>query len=316
MNNQSFFSLLKKTYQAWSEDKATRLAASLSYYTVFALAPLLLILTAAAGLLLGQESVQEQIVAQFQDTLGKQGAAFIVNSLKAQNSPDQNIMATIFGFATLLLGALGIFGQLKISFDEIWHIEVPNKGFLYMLEHNLLSFFMLILIGLLLIVFLILSTLISFIGSYSQNLIPIPAFLLQIANVLLSIAVITVLFTTMFKLFPDKKVEWRDAFIGGLITAVLFTIGKFIIGFYLGHTAVVSQYGAAGSLIVILLWIYYSSQILFFGAEFTKVYAHCCGSLSKVKNQYNQVEMPAKVAGAFMAGFIKGLFKNKSNKPT
>ena len=280
MKPKETFSLLKATAFEWLDDQAPTLGAALAYYTVFSLAPLLIISIALAGLVFGAEAAQGQIFDQLRGLLGDaSGKAMqeIVQSASAE--PKTGVVATVIGFVTLLFGASGVFGQLQASLNIIWGVQPkPGRGILGIIRDRSLSFGFILVVGFLLLVSLLLTAGIAFVGKQFGAMVPGMEALIQILNSILSLAVITLLFGMMFKILPDANIAWRDVWIGAFITALLFTLGKFALGFYLGRSGVGSSYGAAGSLIVLLLWVYYSSQIVFFGAEFTQVYANRFGS--------------------------------------
>lgn len=275
--------LLKLSYQGWKEDKASRLAAALAYYTIFSLAPLLVIIIAITGLFWQREAVQSLVMAQMEGLVGAEGRTFISDLLTSASRPATGITATIVGIITLLFGALGAFNELHNALNTIWEVkEEETKGFLESIKkvvfNRFLSFSMILGIGFLLLVSLVISAGLSAVNETIGNAIPVSEILLQIVNLIVSIGVITVLFALIFKFLPDAEIAWRDVWLGAFVTALLFSLGKFLIGLYLGNSAVASSFGAAGSLVVLLLWIYYSAQILFFGAEFTQVYANNYGS--------------------------------------
>jgi len=280
MKPKETFSLLKATAFEWLDDQAPTLGAALAYYTVFSLAPLLIISIALAGLVFGAEAAQGQIFDQLRGLLGDaSGKAMqeIVQSASAE--PKTGVVATVIGFVTLLFGASGVFGQLQASLNIIWGVQPkPGRGILGIIRDRSLSFGFILVVGFLLLVSLLLTAGIAFVGKQFGAMVPGMEALIQILNSILSLAVITLLFGMMFKILPDANIAWRDVWIGAFITALLFTLGKFALGFYLGRSGVGSSYGAAGSLIVLLLWVYYSSQVVFFGAEFTQVYANRFGS--------------------------------------
>jgi membrane protein len=275
--------LLKLTYQDWKNDKASRLSAALAYYTIFSLAPMLLIIIALTGLFWSRDVVQEQVLSQIEGLVGAEGRTFIADLLTSASNPARGIFATIVGIITLLWGALGVFNELHNALNTIWEVkEEETQGFVEAIKKvifgRLLSFSMLLGIGFLLLVSLVISAGLSAVQETVGNAIPVSEVLLQILNLVISIAVITVLFALIFKFLPDAEIAWRDVWLGAFVTSVLFSIGKFLIGLYLGNSSVGSSFGAAGSLVVLLLWIYYSAQILLFGAEFTQVYANKYGS--------------------------------------
>jgi len=275
--------ILKLSYQDWKEDKASRLSAALAYYTIFSLAPLLIIVIAVTGLFWQHQAVQEQVMGQIQGLVGAQGAQFVSNLLTSASNPARGITATIIGIITLVFGALGVFNELHNSLNTIWNVkEEETKGFFQSVKKiildRLLSFTMVLGIGFLLLVSLVISAGLSAAQTTIGNAIPLSEVVLQIINLVISIGVITVLFALIYKFLPDAEIAWRDVWLGALVTAVFFSLGKFLIGLYLGNSAVASSFGAAGSLVLLLVWIYYSAQILFFGAEFTQVYANNYGS--------------------------------------
>jgi membrane protein len=273
-------SLLKQTASEWMEDDAPTLGAALAYYTVFSLAPLMTIAIAIAGLFFGKEAAQGQIFDELRVLLGEEGGKAVeemVQSARAQ--PTAGLVATIISVIVLLFGASGVFGQLQASLNTIWGVKPkPGRGVLAMIQDRLLSFGFTLVVGFLLLVSLLLTAGIALVADWVGGLMPGSETLAQLLNVVFSLAMITLLFAMIFKFLPDAKIAWRDVWIGAFLTALLFTIGKFALGLYLGKSGVASSYGAAGSLIVLLLWVYYSSQILFFGAEFTQVYANRFGS--------------------------------------
>ena len=273
-------SLLKQTASEWMEDDAPSLGAALAYYTVFSLAPLMTIAIAIAGFFFGKEAAQGQIFDELRVLLGEEGGKAVeemVQSASAQ--PTAGLIATIISVVMLLFGASGVFGQLQASLNAMWGVKPkPGRGVLGLIKDRLLSFGFTLVVGFLLLVSLLLTAGIALMAGWIEGLMPGSETLAQILNIVLSLAIITLLFAMIFKFLPDAKIAWRDVWIGAFLTALLFTIGKFALGIYLGKSGVASSYGAAGSLIVLLLWVYYSSQILFFGAEFTQVYANRFGS--------------------------------------
>ena len=292
--------LLKRTYQGWKEDKASRLAAALAYYTIFSLAPLLIIVIAVTGLFWDEGAVQQQVMNQVSGLVGAQGAEFVSELLTSASNPARGIIATILGVITLIFGALGAFNELHNALNSIWDVkEEETKGFVEAIKKvifaRLLSFSMILGIGFLLLVSLVISAGLSAVQETIGNAIPEREIILQIVNLIISIGVITVLFALIFKFLPDAEIAWRDVWLGAFFTALLFSLGKFLIGLYLGNSAVGSSFGAAGSLVLLLVWIYYSAQILFFGAEFTQVYANTFGSKIVPEGEEAQIrEQPQK----------------------
>jgi membrane protein len=273
--------LLKETWTEWQEDKASRLAAALAYYTAFSIAPLLVIAIAIAALVYGEEAAKGQIATQLGALVGKEAAQAIESLVESSyRQSGEGIIATLISIGLLFFGASNIFTQLQDSLNTIWEVAPkPGRGIKGIIKDRILSFGMVLGIGFLLLVSLILSAVLAALGNYLGGMMPGLQFLWSILNFLLSFGVISLLFALMFKFLPDVKITWGDVSIGAVITALLFTIGKSLISLYLGNSGVESTYGAAGSLVVLLLWVNFSAQILFFGAEFTQVYANKYGSL-------------------------------------
>jgi membrane protein len=280
MSLKETIDVLKQTFSEWMEDQAPTLGAALAYYTVFSLAPLLIISISIAGLVFGKEAAQGQIFDQLRGLLGDEsGRAMEVMVQNASAEPATGLVATLLGFVTLLFGASGVFAQLQMSLNMIWGVQPKSgRGILGIIQDRILSFGFILVVGFLLLVSLLLTAAIAFVGHRFGEMVPGMEALAQILNSIFSLAVIALLFAMIFKFLPDAKIAWRDVWIGAFITAALFTLGKFALGLYLGRSGVASSYGAAGSLIVLLLWVFYSSQIVFFGAEFTQVYANRFGS--------------------------------------
>lgn len=271
--------LVRETIKEWNEDKVPLYAAALAYYTVFSLAPLLLIAIAIAGAVFGEEAARGQLDSQIQGLVGQEGAAAIQTMIQnTQRNESGGIIASVVGIATLLFGASGVFGQLQEALNAIWEVKPqPGRGWKSFLQSRFLSFAMVVVIGFLLLVSLVLSAVLVGIGNFLGDRLPGFAALGQSINFLISFAVITLLFASIYKFLPDVKVPWKNLWVGSAVTALLFNIGKYLIGLYLGNSGVGSTYGAAGSLVVILIWIFYSAQILLIGAEFTQVYSRYRG---------------------------------------
>ncbi|CAD5982394.1 UPF0761 membrane protein [Planktothrix tepida] len=273
--------LLKETYQEWSQDNASQLAAALAYYTVFSLAPLLVIVVAIAGFFLGEEAARGELVGQIQGLVGKDGATVIQTALENTNRPGEGngIFASLVSLGFLIFGASGVFVQLQDSLNTIWNITAkPTNAVGSFVRKRALSFAAVISIGFLLLVSLTVSAVLTGLSHYASELLPGADSLWQLLNLIVSFAVTTLLFALIFKYLPDVLITWNDVLIGAMITALFFTLGKSLIGMYLGSSSFSSTYGAAGSLVIFLTWIYYSVQILFFGAEFTQVYTRHYGS--------------------------------------
>ncbi len=284
MSLKQIWRLLKETFVKWQKDKASRLAASLSYYTIFSLAPLLIIAIAIAGFFFGETAARGEIIGQIQGLVGKDGAEAIqamIQNASRPNSSDGTI-ASVISIFILIFGASGMFVELQDALNTIWDIEQgPDLGIIDFIRKRFLTFAMILGIGFLLLVSLVLSAVLAGISSLTSSLFPGFDFLSQLVNFVVSFGVITLLFAMIYKYLPDVKITWGDVRIGAIITALLFVIGKYLIGLYLGNNTFSSTYGAAGSIIIILVWTNYSAQILFFGAEFTQVYARKYGSQIK-----------------------------------
>jgi membrane protein len=279
MNPKSTFGLLKEIFNEWQEDGALQLGAALSYYTIFSLAPMLLVVIGVAGLVYGREAVQGQLVGQLRGLVGEQGGEAIQTMVANAGRHGSGVLATVIGLVTTLFGATGLFVELQDSLNRIWGVKAkPGQGLKGFLMNRVISFGMILGIGFLLLVSLVLSAAVAALGTWANGLMPSAEILVQILTFVLSFALVTLLFAMIYKVLPDVKLAWRDVWIGAAVTALLFTLGKFLIGLYLGRSSVASAYGAAGSVVVLLLWVYYSSQILFLGAEFTQVYASHHGS--------------------------------------
>jgi membrane protein len=271
--------LFGEAFTGWREHKASKMAAALAYYTVFSLAPILVIAIAVAGLVFGQEAAEGQIVGQISGLIGQTSAEALEAMIAAARKPSTGITATVLGIATLIFGATGVFGELQDSLNTVWGVKPkPGRGLLRMLKSRFVSFTMVLGVGFLLLVSLVVSAAIAAIGTWVSGLLPLPEVALQIVNLAVAIGVVTILFAMIFRFLPDVEIRWRDVWVGAIFTAILFGIGKLAIGLYLGKSSLGSSYGAAGALAVILVWVYYSAQILFFGAELTRSWAYQHGS--------------------------------------
>jgi membrane protein len=270
--------LAVEPFKEWREDKASRLAAALSYYTILSLPPLLIISLAIAGRFYSRQVAQDQLLSQAQALVGQTASQAIDQILQNASDPTLSSIAAIVSFALLLFGASGVFSELQESMNAIWEVESkPGRGLMGTIKDRFFSFVLVLGVGFLFLVFLVLS---SILPGLNETMSGIGSGLLSAARILnfvISLGVITVLFALIFKFVPDVEISWSDVWLGAFVTAVLFNVGKWGIGLYLGRSATTSAYGAAGSLVVLLLWIYYSAQILFLGAEFTQVYAHRFG---------------------------------------
>lgn len=275
----TIFGIFKQAVTQWSEDNALRLSAALAYYSIFSIAPLLIIAVAIAGRLFGEEAAQGLLARQLHDLVGSKAAEGIEGMIQSANKPASSVWAGIMGTITLLLGASGIFGQLKDALNTIWEVRAkPGQGVMKYVRERLLSFGMVLVIGFILLVSLTLTTALAGLTSYLGSAFPLSKTLVAILGFTLSYGVNTLLFAAIFKILPDAKVRWREVWIGAAVTGLLFELGKFLLGFYLGRESTASAYGAATSVVLLLLWVYYASLILLFGAEFTQVYAQATGS--------------------------------------
>ena len=273
------WNLLTQTASEWSDDKASMLAAALAYYTIFALAPLLVLIISIASLVFSGAEAQQTLLEQVRQTVGPDAAGIVQTMISNQGGQSSGIIATIIGFVTLAVGATGVFAQLQSALNQIWDVEPkPDTGILHMVKIRATALGLVLVIGFLLLVSLVLSSLLNAFGGFLSSNLPGGAILWQILNFALSLFVIAFLFALIFKYLPDVKVAWGDVWVGAFVTALLFGLGRFAISFYISSSSTASTYGAAGSLIVLLLWIYYSAQILLFGAEFTQVYGRRFGS--------------------------------------
>ncbi|MFA6924814.1 MAG: YihY/virulence factor BrkB family protein [Bacteroidales bacterium] len=271
--------LLKETFKEFIDDNSLKLSAALSYYTIFSLPPLLIIIISLSGIFFGADAVKGEIFGQINGLVGNDAALQIQETIKNVELSNSNIFATIAGVIILLIGASGVFGEIQGSINYIWGIKAkPKRGLIKFMYNRLMSFSMIGSVGFLLLVGLIVNSLIEILNKRLAINFPQDAiYLFYFVNVLIVFVIITLLFIIIFKTLPDGKIAFRDCIIGASFTAFLFMIGKFAIGFYLGSYNIASVYGAAGSIILILVWVYYSAIILYFGAEFTKVYAHTHG---------------------------------------
>jgi len=280
MNLKVIWILLKETVAEWQKDKAAILAAALAYYTVFSLAPLLILVIAIAGFAIGQEAAQDRLIGEVQNLIGAEGAASVQSLIQNSYQPKSGILPSILAIATLIFGATTAFAQLKEALNIIWEVEPHQQrgGVIGFILTRVFSFLMVLGIGLLLLLSLVLSALLTGISNWLEQWLIIPAFVWQLGDLTISFALVTLLFAQIYRFLPDVKIAWSDVWIGSAITAGLFTLGKGAIALYLGRSTVGSAYGAAGSFVIILLWVFYSAQILLFGAEFTQVWANRYGS--------------------------------------
>jgi membrane protein len=280
MKPNSLWKLLKTIFIKWLEDDPFQSAAALSYYTLFSLAPLLIISIAVAGFVFGREAAQNQIVSTIQGLIGHESALAVQAMIQnASNRPKTGMISTLLGGIILLFGAGGVVGQLQTSLNTIWRVSAKSDSSVRdFIRKRFISFAMVLGIGFLLLVSLAVSAFISALTRFIGSLFGEAAVIAHLLDILISFGFITLLFAMIYKFLPDARIQWEDVWTGAALTSILFTIGKFLIGVYLGSSGVTSIYGAAGSLITVLLWVYYSSLIFLLGAEFTEVYTNTYGS--------------------------------------
>ena len=276
--------LIKTTVESWNDDYAPSMGAALAFYTLFSIAPLLLIVLSIIGLIFGEEAARGEIVGQLQNLMGEQGAMAVQALLQNVNKPTEGMFATIVGVVLLLIGATTVFGELQNALDRIWRApeRAKSSGWWNLIHMRLLSFGMILGIGFISMVSLLLSAGLSAVSKWWAPILNNAEndwiVLLTIMNALLSFLITTAMFALIYKLMPRVKIAWKDVLIGSVITSILFTVGKILIGVYIGTSAIASGYGAAGSLLVLLVWVYYSAQVFLMGAEFTWVYSNIYGS--------------------------------------
>ncbi len=281
-NKQAFknnWTILKDTFNGFTDDKGMKLSASLSYYTLFSLAPLLLLLISLVGFFLGRDAVQGQLFSEINGMVGNQAAAQIQETIKNLELSGKTTTAVIIGAITLIIGATTVFAEIQDSINIIWKVKAkPKRGWLKLLKDRLLSSSLIVGLGFLLIVSLVVNGALQGLNDILKSYFPdITVVIFNILNVVISFIVITILFGVIFKVLPDVNIRWKQVRVGAFFTACLFMLGRFLIGFYLETAGAASAYGAAGSIIIILLWVYYTAAILYFGAEFTRAYANFLG---------------------------------------
>ncbi len=273
------FSYLKQVFSEFVEDDVLKYSASLAYYTIFSIAPVIIVIISVCGVLFGKEAIQNQLYGQINELVGSSAAVQIQDTIKNIHLTGSNIFATTVGIIVLLIGATGIFGEVQDSLNKIWGLRLKKRKIWWKLIINrLLSFSLIICLGFVMMVSLLLNALVSAFGNFlARYFSEFSVIFIQITDNVLTFVITTFLFSLMFKVLPDAKIKWKDVFIGGFITAVFFTLGKLAIGYYLGSSNIATIYGAAGSVMIVMVWVYYSSIILYLGAEFTKVYAKLYG---------------------------------------
>ena len=274
MSGRALLTILKRALVGWWNDNVPRLGASLSFYTLFAMAPVLVVSIAIAGVAFGAEAVRGEVVTQMRDLVGEEGAQAVQAMLQAASQKRESWIATALGVFTFFIGATGAFLELQTAINGIWRVK-PKEGGHWLREllmQRLISFGLVIGVGFLLLVSLVVSAALAALHRYMGSAFPALGQVWEAANVLVSFGVITLLFAMIYRILPDRQLAWRDVWLGAMVTSGLFSIGKFLIGLYLGTSGLASAYGAAGSVVVLLLWVYYSSQVALLGAEFTRAW--------------------------------------------
>ena len=288
--------MLKETFNDYLEDAALSRGAAIAYYTVLSIGPVLVICIAIAGLFFGQDAARGAIVLQLKGLMGDQAAELIQTTIKSASNRSSGILATVIGLATLLITASGVFGEMQFALNVIWKAE-PKGGLTTILKARAASLGLVATLGFLLMVSLVLSAGLHALGAFLNDRLPGSEFLFQGLNFVISLAMVSLLFAAIYKILPDRSLQWRDVGVGAVVTALMFTIGKTLIGIYIGSSSVASSYGAAGALVIVLVWIYYSSQIFLLGAEFTKVWAAHHGSAEAFAARKPDAPPPTPQAG-------------------
>jgi membrane protein len=293
MNVKAGYLILRNAGLDWSNDKGSRLAAALAFYTLLSLAPLLVLTVAVVGLVYGEDAARGQIAGELSGVVGPEAAHAVQALIESAKTPSSGIISTVFGLGMLLLGASGVFAELQSSLNQVWEVEPPpDAGWKGMLKERFFSFAMVLGVSFLLLMSLLLSAIISALEHFLQDRLPGGQALWGLVNLAFSFATATVLFAVIFKVIPDVKLSFRHVWVGALVTAFLFTVGKFALSYYLEKSTVASAYGAAGSLVALVVWVYYSAQILLFGAEFTQAYVAWRGE--RIELRRNAVPAPRR----------------------
>jgi membrane protein len=274
MNYTKLWTTLRQTFSAWTKHDAPTLGAALAFYTILSMAPLVILTISIVAFVFGHSRAQSELLGQVDSMIGSQGAEAVKGMIEHAQKPAAGVFASIVAVITLLFGASGAFGALRSALNKMWDVEPKSEGgFWAKIKQNVFSFGMVLGVGFLLLVSLVITAALGMLGKYFDGLLPMPELALQTINFVVSIAGVWALFALIFRYVPDTRMPWHPVWVGAAVTALLFTIGKFLIGLYLGKAAVGSAYGAAGSLVVIIVWVYYSGMIFLFGAEFTKCWA-------------------------------------------
>jgi membrane protein len=279
LKDNAVWQVLKETGTAWDEDNVTRLAAALAYYTLLSIAPLIILAVAVTGLAFGEDAARQHIAGELSSVVGPSAATAIESIAKNAHTPGTGVISIAVGLLVLLFGASGVFGELQSALNTVWDVAPkPGRGIWGIVKDRFFSFTLVVGVAFLLLVSLVLSAALTWMGEVFEHALPGGAAVWQVLNFCISLGVVTAMFALMFKTLPDVHIKWRDVWVGAAVTAGLFTLGKFLLGIYLGGAGVASAYGAAGSIIALVIWVYYSAQVLLVGAEFTEVYARRFGS--------------------------------------
>jgi membrane protein len=271
---QGWVSLCQKAVYSWLDDRAPTMGAAIAYYTVFSLAPMLVMVVAVAGFAFGQKAAEGALFGELAELVGSESAGAVQAMLRSASSTRSGIIATAVGIGTLIIAATAVFGELQSALNVIWKAPTTGShGVWYLLKSRLLSLSVILVIGFLLLVSLVISAALAVFSDYLDRILPGLPIILHIVHLTFSFGFTTVLFALMFKILPDNPVDWQDVWLGAAVTALLFTVGKHLISLYIGSSNMASTYGAAGALIIVLVWVYYSAQILLLGAEFAKAYS-------------------------------------------
>jgi membrane protein len=295
---KSYMKLLQRTASDWSDDNAARLAAALAYYTVLSIAPMMVLAVAVAGLFFGEDAARGQLGDQLSAVVGPQAGSAIQTIIANAKTPAAGLFSTVIGVGVLFFGASGVFGELQASLNVVWDVAPkPGRGVKGFVQQRFFSFTMVLGVAFLLLVSLALSAGLSAVGDVVSEQLPGGAVVWQAVNIVVSLGMITVLFAMIYKIIPDAKIAWSDVWVGAFVTSLLFALGKYALGLYIGQASIASPYGAAGSLIVLVVWVYYAAQILLLGAEFTQAYARRFGHEIAPSDHATRVELVRVVEG-------------------
>ena len=285
---QDLWTILRRTVSAWNDHNAMRLSAALAFYAILSLAPMMVFAILLVGLVFGHTAAQQEIIGQVQYAIGTDGANAVRGMLQTAPKPAAGVLASVLGVATLIFGASGVFVELQDALNIMWDVKPSGgNGLIELVRQRFITFGMVLGVGFLLLVSLLLSTATAVVGKFFAASLPAPEFVVHLANDVVSMIAIAGLFALIFKVVPETPIKWRDVWLGALATSFLFTIGKAVIALYLGKAAIASAYGAAGSMIAVTVWVYYSSLIFFFGAEFTH-------ELAQAKNSAHAAGLPVR----------------------